>query len=210
MIAERTQPITITIADGVTYTPRAARSGPPNGTLHAKGADWYMTPFLAPHYQDGHEFLGSARVPGTDRAMHMSKRVWLVMTQADRDAAGVVEDVAATHERHETERKRIANENAARKSAPRPLTERQQREKAYDDVQNEGAYGYNPHRSGDRPTYWPDEGTSHGWEGWWSYAALADGFRKDPWVEVRCSDEMQRHLHNLKWGVEKFEDDAVE
>lgn len=56
---------------------------------------------------------------------------------------------------------------------------------------------------------WLDEGASRGWEGKWDYAALAGNGVKEPWVEKECSDEMQRHLHKLRWGVESFEDDAA-
>jgi len=51
--------------------------------------------------------------------------------------------------------------------------------------------------------HWLDEGESHGHSG---------HFKIDPdnkwdiydWDEVPCSDEMQKHLHLLKWGVEEF------
>lgn len=40
----------------------------------------------------------------------------------------------------------------------RARTEFQRKEREYDRVHNDGAYGYNPHRLGDRPTYWtPNE-----------------------------------------------------
>lgn len=57
---------------------------------------------------------------------------------------------------------------------------------------------------------WLDEGSSRGVTGQWDYEALASSsFAKQPWSEEPCSDEMQRHLHKLHFGVEEFTDDAA-
>lgn len=58
---------------------------------------------------------------------------------------------------------------------------------------------------------WLDEGASHGWTGTWNYAALVDDkLFAEPWSEEPCSDEMQKHLNVLKWGVESLDDEAAE
>lgn len=57
---------------------------------------------------------------------------------------------------------------------------------------------------------WLDEGASRGVEGKWNYAGLIGGdLRTEPWTEIECSDEMQRHLLKLLWSVEEFTDDAA-
>lgn len=56
---------------------------------------------------------------------------------------------------------------------------------------------------------WLDEGASRGWEGKWIYAALEDHRKGDPWSQKECSDDMQKHLHKLRWGVEKFDDESA-
>ena len=58
---------------------------------------------------------------------------------------------------------------------------------------------------------WMDEGASRGWEGKWNYAALVESKTfADPWTGTPCSDEMQKHLNVLKWGVENLDDEAAE
>jgi len=54
---------------------------------------------------------------------------------------------------------------------------------------------------------WMDEGAPRGWEGKWCYAEITDqNVFADPWVEKPCSDDMQKHLNVLKWGVENLDD----
>jgi len=52
---------------------------------------------------------------------------------------------------------------------------------------------------------WLDGGASRGVEGRWRYSEMEKNVG-DPWRETPCSDEMQRHLHKLRWGVEEFPD----
>lgn len=56
---------------------------------------------------------------------------------------------------------------------------------------------------------WMDEGASHGWEAKWLYSVMTDEkLFLDPWTEKPCSDDMQKHLNVLKWGVENLDDVA--
>lgn len=48
----------------------------------------------------------------------------------------------------------IAAKAAEKATIDAASAERIAKERAYDNAHNEGAYGYNPHRQGDRPTYW--------------------------------------------------------
>lgn len=48
----------------------------------------------------------------------------------------------------------IAAKAAERAAIDAADGERIAKERAYDNAHNEGAYGYNPYRQGDRPTYW--------------------------------------------------------
>lgn len=55
---------------------------------------------------------------------------------------------------------------------------------------------------------WLDEGASRGVEGKWNWSAMTGkDFRAEPWTEVECGDEMQRHLHKLHFGGDEFTDD---
>lgn len=54
---------------------------------------------------------------------------------------------------------------------------------------------------------WLDEGASRGVSGKWDYAALTDNRLAEPWSEKPADDDMQKHLHKLHWGVEKFDDE---
>lgn len=57
---------------------------------------------------------------------------------------------------------------------------------------------------------WYDEGAIRGVSGVFNYAALEAGdFRGEPWIEHPADDEMQKHLHMLKFGVESFDDEAA-
>lgn len=53
---------------------------------------------------------------------------------------------------------------------------------------------------------WLDEGCERGVSGRFLPNVYND-FRVQEWEEKPCSDEMQKHLHFLKWGVEEFEDE---
>lgn len=57
---------------------------------------------------------------------------------------------------------------------------------------------------------WLDEGAIRGVEGVFDFTQMAM-FAGNPWSERPASDEMQKHLHFLRWGVEEFppEDDDV-
>jgi hypothetical protein len=54
---------------------------------------------------------------------------------------------------------------------------------------------------------WLDEGATDAFTGY--FEPLSDDFRKEPWAEEIADEQMRRHLHKLKWGVEEFppEDD---
>lgn len=55
---------------------------------------------------------------------------------------------------------------------------------------------------------WLDEGRDKGFHAVWNYEALVrDDVFSEPWQEDECSDEIQRHLHKLLWGVEQFDDE---
>lgn len=56
---------------------------------------------------------------------------------------------------------------------------------------------------------WLDEGRDRGVEGRWRWMALEDYKLGEPWSETPCGDDMQKHLHLLRWGVEKFDDEAT-
>lgn len=49
---------------------------------------------------------------------------------------------------------------------------------------------------------WLDEGASRGW----SATFWTDEHWGPEWKQEPASDEMQRHLHKLHWGVEQFEE----
>ncbi|HEU4345765.1 MAG TPA: hypothetical protein VFU31_29805 [Candidatus Binatia bacterium] len=53
---------------------------------------------------------------------------------------------------------------------------------------------------------WFSEGESRGHHAIFDQPAMQEGIG-DPWREVTADDDMQRHLHKLLWGVEKFEDE---
>ncbi len=53
------------------------------------------------------------------------------------------------------------------------------------------------------------EGENHGHSGKFSINPDSEIANID-WVEGRCSDDMQKHLHMLRWGVESFDDEAEE
>lgn len=53
---------------------------------------------------------------------------------------------------------------------------------------------------------WLDEGAERGWIGTFSIDEPIWGIE---WKEVEATDEMQRHLHKLLWGVEQFEDESA-
>jgi hypothetical protein len=57
---------------------------------------------------------------------------------------------------------------------------------------------------------WLDEGAERGVCGKWNHAALEahNPFEK-PWHETPADDEMQRHLHVLRWGVESFNEEVA-
>lgn len=54
---------------------------------------------------------------------------------------------------------------------------------------------------------WLDEGADRGVSGIFNADFHRDDMRGDPWNETPATDDMQRHLHKLKWGVEEFKDD---
>jgi hypothetical protein len=54
---------------------------------------------------------------------------------------------------------------------------------------------------------WLDEGRERGVSGKWDFTAIKDGEYRNPWTEEPCSDEMQKYLHKLHYGVEVFEDE---
>lgn len=56
---------------------------------------------------------------------------------------------------------------------------------------------------------WLDEGRERGVEGVFTFDASAK-FGPMEWGEKPCSDEMQKHLHFLHWGVESFPDEDGE
>lgn len=56
---------------------------------------------------------------------------------------------------------------------------------------------------------WLDEGRDRGVEGRWRWTALEDYKLGEPWSEKPCGDDMQKYLHLLRWGVEKFDDEAA-
>jgi hypothetical protein len=53
---------------------------------------------------------------------------------------------------------------------------------------------------------WLDEGAERGVSGKWRFDETGKDF-SDPWIEKPCDDEMQKHLHVLRWGVESFDED---
>lgn len=53
---------------------------------------------------------------------------------------------------------------------------------------------------------WLSEGATRGHSG--SFSGLEDDF--DEWQESECDDEMQKHLHVLRWGCESFSDNEEE
>lgn len=52
---------------------------------------------------------------------------------------------------------------------------------------------------------WFSEGEDRGHHGVFDWSAM-DLLGKQPWIEEPASDELQRHLHKLRWGVEASED----
>lgn len=54
---------------------------------------------------------------------------------------------------------------------------------------------------------WLDEWAAWGWNGVFDFSKL-DDICSDAWHEEKASDELQRHLHMLRWGCESFEDDG--
>lgn len=74
---------------------------------------------------------------------------WLCDDEFDKPRAA--RDAARAAER-EAESFAWQTSDAGKAEAKRVTLERD-----YDRLHNDGAYGYNPHRGGDRPTYWPAE-----------------------------------------------------
>jgi hypothetical protein len=97
--------------------------------------------------------IGTNETPDTGRKCRVLK-VGERFIEIDTGQEAAIRDLmkAVVAQRQEAER-------AAWLASPQGQaeTERQRKERAYDAIHNEGAYGYNPHRGGDRPTYWPAE-----------------------------------------------------
>lgn len=53
---------------------------------------------------------------------------------------------------------------------------------------------------------WLSEGREHGVHGVFDFSQI-ESFAGDPWREVQADDEMQKHLHMLRWGCESFDDE---
>lgn len=54
-----------------------------------------------------------------------------------------------------------------------------------------------------------DEGTTQGVSGKWRWPPDDNDILFDPWTEVPCDEDMQRHLNVLVWGKENPFDEAV-
>lgn len=52
---------------------------------------------------------------------------------------------------------------------------------------------------------WFDEGAERGVSGVFNAQFHSDDMKGEPWREEPATDEMQRHLHKLHYGVEEFE-----
>jgi hypothetical protein len=55
---------------------------------------------------------------------------------------------------------------------------------------------------------WLDEGADWAVSGVWDYSKMGS-LGGSPWSEDRATDETQKRLHVLKWGVEAFEDEEA-
>jgi len=57
--------------------------------------------------------------------------------------------------------------------------------------------------------HWLSEGESRGHSGF--FAGPSENYDFDEWKESECGDEMQKHLHMLRWGCESFpENEEIE
>lgn len=56
---------------------------------------------------------------------------------------------------------------------------------------------------------WLDEGAERGVCGRFNADFIDDDMRGEPWGEKPADDDMQKHLHKLRLGVEAFDDEAA-
>lgn len=57
---------------------------------------------------------------------------------------------------------------------------------------------------------WFDEGSDHSNHAVFDYSAIEnDTWGREPWVTEIANDDLHRHMHMLKYGVERFEDAEV-
>lgn len=89
---ERAMSDDIRIAENITYTPQASPHLVPAGVLRIGGVTHHMSPLISPVNIDGEIFQGSAVPFGCEhdrpRASIVSRRVWLMMLDADSRKSG--------------------------------------------------------------------------------------------------------------------------